>query len=104
MPDDQDQQTTNDTSGEVVNVTDQLSDDPGMPTNTTDENPPTPESARYEPGLIEVQLGDEVIPTINGLTLDSSNADMGAFNQALEELQAQEVVYTFPQRSRCRPD
>src|SRR5215469_8579193 len=78
----------------VVNVTDQLTDDPGMPTNTTDENPP-PESARYEPGLIEVQLNDQVIPTINGLTLDSSSADMGAFNQALEELQAQEVIYTF---------
>ena len=103
MPDDQDQQTTDDTSGEVVNVTDQLSDDPGMPTNTTDENPPTPESARYEPGLIEVQLGDEVIPTINGLTLDSSNADMGAFNQALEELQAQEVVYTFRNAQDAAP-
>jgi subtilisin family serine protease len=95
MPDDQDQQTTDDTSGEVVNVTDQLSDDPGMPTNATDENPPVPESARYEPGLIEVQLNDEVIPTINGLTLESSSADMGAFNQALEELQAQEMIYTF---------
>ena len=103
MPDDQDQQTSDDTSGEVVNVTDQLSDDPGMPTNATDENSPTPESARYEPGLIEVQLGDEVIPTINGLTLDSSSAAMGAFNQALEELQAQEVIYTFRNAQDAAP-
>jgi len=85
----------NDTSAAVVNVTDKLADDPGMPTNATDENPPAPESARYELGLIEVQLNDQVIPTISGLTLDSSSADMGAFNQALEELQAQEVIYTF---------
>ncbi|HEX4708030.1 MAG TPA: S8 family serine peptidase [Candidatus Angelobacter sp.] len=96
MADDQeDQQTIDDTSAAVVNVTDQLANDPGMPTNATDENPSVPESARYEPGLIEVQLNDPVIPTISGLTLDSSSADMGAFNQALEELQAQEVIYTF---------
>lgn len=96
MADDQDdQQTTDDTGAAAVNVTDQLADDPGMPTNAPDENPPAPESARYEPGLIEVQLNDQVIPTISGLTLDSSSADMGAFNQALEELQAQEVIYTF---------
>lgn len=96
MADDQDdQQTTDGADAAVVNVTDQLADDPGMPTNAPDENPPAPESARYEPGLIEVQLKDQVIPTISGLTLDSSSADMGAFNQALEELQAQEVIYTF---------
>ncbi len=96
MADDQDdQQTTDGTGAAVVNVTDQLADDPGMPTNAPDENPPAPESARYEPGLIEVQLNDQVIPTISGLTLDSSSADMGTFNQALEELQAQEVIYTF---------
>jgi subtilisin family serine protease len=96
MPDDQDdQQTTDDTNAAVVNVTDQLATDPGMPTNATDKNPPASESARYESGLIEVQLNDQVIPTINGLTLDSSSADMGAFNRALEELQTQEVIYTF---------
>jgi subtilisin family serine protease len=93
--DQEDQQTIDDASAAVVNVTDQLANDPGMPTNATDENPSAPESARYEPGLIEVQLNDQVIPTINGLTIDSSSADMGAFNQALEELQAQEVIYTF---------
>jgi subtilisin family serine protease len=96
MADDQDdQQTTDGADAAVVNVTDQLADDPGMPTNAPDENAPALESARYEPGLIEVQLNDQVIPTISGLTLDSSSADIGAFNQALEELQAQEVIYTF---------
>ena len=104
MPDDEDQQTTDDTSVALVNVTDQLADDPGMPTNATDENPPTPESARYEPGLLEVQLNDEVIPTINGLTLESSSADMGAFNQSLEELQAQEVIYTFRNAQDAAPE
>jgi len=82
-------------SATVVNVTDQLIDDPGMPMNIEDENAPAPEAARYEPDLIEVQFDDPVIPTINGLTLESSSADMGAFNQALEELQTQEVIYTF---------
>ena len=84
-----------DMNADLINATDQVADDPGKPMIITDGDTAASDSAKYEPGLVEVQLNDDVIPTISGVTLDSSTADMGAFNKALGDLQAQEVIYTF---------
>ena len=72
-----------------------MTGDPGMPVISVEGSQTSEGSAQYETGLIEVWLNDNVVPTIDGLTLNSSNADLGALNKAIEALQAQEVFCCF---------
>ena len=87
MADDQDdQQTTDDTGAAAVNVTDQLADDPGMPTNAPSERLPLRNRPGTSQGLIEVQLNDQVHSNNQRPYARFVERQYGAFNQALEEL------------------
>ena len=87
----------------TLNATGDAADTGGAPAIIADDG--TVPEVSYVPGIVEIQLQDTVRPNLStgrdANRLDSSTVDMGALNQALEELNVQSIVFSF--RSIAKP-